>query len=61
MQDLILNYYACTCIDFLKKGTMYQELLKILHSHLSESEKNIFEELNPGWTVKSADCLLITF
>lgn len=34
---------------------------KILNSLLSESDKKYYEELNPGWTIKTADCLLIAF
>ena len=34
---------------------------KILNSHLSESEIKYYEDINPGWTVKTTNCLLVTF
>ena len=34
---------------------------KILYSHLSESEIKYYEDINPGWTVKTNNCLLVTF
>lgn len=34
---------------------------KILKSHLSEAEKKYYEKNNPGWKVKTSDCLLVTF
>lgn len=34
---------------------------KILKSLLSESDKNYYETLNPGWTIKTYDCLSLIF
>lgn len=34
---------------------------KILYSHLSESEIKYYEDINSGWTVKTTNCLLVTF
>ena len=34
---------------------------KILESHISESEIKYYEDINPGWTVKTTNCLLVTF
>lgn len=34
---------------------------KILYSHLSESEIKYYEDINPEWTVKTTNCLLVTF
>lgn len=34
---------------------------KILKSHISESEIKYYEDINPGWTVKTTNCLLVTF
>lgn len=34
---------------------------KILYSYLSESEIKYYEDINPGWTVKTTNCLLVTF
>lgn len=34
---------------------------KILNSHLSECEIKYYEDINSGWTVKTTNCLLVTF
>lgn len=34
---------------------------KILKSHISASEIKYYEDVNPGWTVKTTNCLLVTF
>lgn len=34
---------------------------KILESHISESDIKYYEDINPGWTVKTTNCLLVTF
>lgn len=34
---------------------------QILDSHLSESEKKYYENLNPGWRINTTHCMLVTF
>jgi hypothetical protein len=36
-------------------------IYKIIDSYLSESDIKYYEEINPGWKVKTANCLLVTF
>ena len=34
---------------------------KILKSHISAAEVKDYEDMKPGWTVKTTNCLLVTF
>ena len=34
---------------------------QILDSHLPESEKLYYEDLNPGWKISTKHCMLVTF